>query len=249
MPQLDTLTLGVKDPDAQRHFYRDVLEMSDLGDGRIGYAQAEVTLNFVQASGAYISQPADLYWKIAISVPDIDLAFEQLTAGGHECSPPRQFRDVGHLAKLTDPEGFTVELLDHWFKDERPASADMDPNKLGGGPHISLVTLRTDDIARVEPDLLSFGMTLVSVQPVTPHGFTLYFYSFADELPPDSDLKAIQNRTWVYQRRTTLLEIQEVHTLESVAVPNQGNAGYMGLTLGGVEGDGASDLLRINAKS
>lgn len=249
MPQLDTLTLGVKDPDAQRKFYYDVLGMSDLGEGRIGYGRAEVALRFVQASGTYSPQVTDLYWKIAISVPDIDLAFQQLAASGQECSSPRQFRDVGHLAKLVDPEGFTVELLDHWFKGERPQSKDINPDKLGGGPHISLVTLRTHDIAKVEPDILSFGMAPVSVQPVTPHGFTLYFYNFGDELPPDSDLKAIQNRTWVYQRRTTLLEIQEVHALESATLPNQGDAGYMGLTLCGVEGDCASDLLRIEAKS
>ncbi len=230
MAKLGTLTLRVTDADAQRTFYRDVLGMSDLGDDRLGYSEQEVALRFVAAETPYIPQPTDLYWKIAISVPNIDLAYTQLTAAGAECSAPNQFRDVGYLAKVTDPEGFTVELIDHHFKGDRPGGT-VDETRLGGGPHLSLVTLRSADIAAVEPEILGCGMTPLSIQPVTPFGFTLYFYAFTEDTPPNPDLKAVENRTWVYRRRYTVLEIQHVHALTAEIAPAGKAGGYGGLAI------------------
>ncbi len=245
LPKLDTLTLRVKNPDKQRKFYIDVLGMSDIGDGRVAYSQQEVAIRFVAAQEPYEPKPEDVYWKIALSVPNIDLAYDQLHRAGMNCSEPNQFRDVGYLAKFIDPEGFTVELIDHWFKGDRPNEA-YNESLLGGGAHLSLITLRTGDIAAVQPDILSWGMKPLSVQPVEPYGFTLYFYGFANETRPDENLEAIENRTWVYQRPYTVLEIQHVHVLEAESRPAQDACGYQGLTISSANLAGASERLGID---
>jgi len=230
MAKIETLTLRVSDRNAQRKFYRDTLGMDDLGDGRIGYNHQETALQFVQADAPYNPQLNDLYWKIALSVPDIDLACAQLEEHGIECTEPTQFRDVGYLAKFTDPEGFTIELIDHWFKGERPM-ARHDETRLGGGAHLSLVTLRTADIAAVEPEIIACGMKPISVQPVDPYGFTLYFYAFTDETPPNPDLSAVENRTWVYRRPYTVLELQHVYAMAEERIALEGQGGFQELAI------------------
>ncbi len=243
MPALEILTLRVTDPDAQRRFYCDVLGMSHQGDGRVGYADREAALQFVAAETPYTPQPSDLYWKIALSVLNIDLACAQLRARGVACSQPSQFRDVGYLAKVTDPEGFTVELIDHWFQGGRPAEIAAEPvdeTRLGGGAHLSLVTLRTASIDDIQPDILDLGMTPLSIQPVEPYGFTLYFYGFTDEAPPKADLQAIENRTRVYQRPYTVLEIQHVHALDAETPPGENAGGY-----GGIKVSSAPEPVRL----
>ncbi|CUH53576.1 VOC family protein [Shimia marina] len=230
MAHLDTLTLRVSNPDAQRCFYRDVFGMSESDNGTLSYSAQDVSLSFEQAQHPYAPQDSDLFWKIAIAVPNIDLAVSQLRAAGVECTTPKQFRDVGYLAKAMDPEGFPVELIDHHFKGNRP-TRPYDESLLGGGPHINLVTLRTSDITAIQPDILSWGLPLLSIQDVTPFGFTLYFYGSTQASPPNADPTAVENRPWLYQRPETLLEIQHVPALERETVPQVGAAGYAGLTI------------------
>lgn len=227
MAKLETLVLRVSDPAAQVAFYRDVLGMSELGDGRVGYGGAEAAIRFEQASQPYDAQRSDLYWKIALSVPDIELAVQQLRARGVTCSDPKQFRDVGYLAHATDPEGFVIELLDHHFQGQRPSGYVVDRARLGGGAHFSLITLRCGNLAAVEPQLFEQGMAMLSVQDVSAYGFTLYFYAFTDEQPPNPDFSAIENRSWVYRRPYTVLEIQHDHALEAEVKPDAGAAGYV----------------------
>ncbi len=231
MAQIRTLTLRVQDVAAQRRFYCDVLGMSDLGDGRVGYGGAQAALRFLPAAHPYDPQPDDLYWKIALSVPDIELARTQLTRAGVPCSTARQFRDVGYLAQATDPEGFSIELLDHHFQGQRPDGWPVDPDRLGGGAHLSLVTLRWGDIGEIAPQIAALGLVPLSVQPVLPYGFTLYFYADTDEQPPNPDLTALDNRSWVYQRPYTVLEIQSVKGLTTPRRPHMAQAGYAGLSL------------------
>lgn len=218
------------DPDVQKEFYCEILGMRDLGDGRIGYHEQEVAIRFVEAKLPYAPSPEDLYWKIALSVPNIDLACSQLRNLGVECSEPNQFRDVGYLAKFLDPEGFSIELIDHWFKGDRP-NGEYDETLLGGGAHLSLVTLRTSDISAIEPDILRTGMTPLSVQPVEPFGFTLYFYGPPGEKSPNPDLTAIENRTWTYRRPYTVLEVQHVHSGISERVPAENEGGFESLAI------------------
>ncbi|MEX0286730.1 MAG: VOC family protein [Paracoccaceae bacterium] len=247
LPRLDSLTLRVLDPEGQRRFYRDVIGMSDLESGRVGFSEGEMALAFAPASTPYEPSPSDLYWKIALSVPDLDLAFTQLVAKGVDVTEPRQFRDVGYLAKFTDPEGFSVELIDHHFQGDRPATA-LDETLLGGGAHLSLLTLRSSDITAIEPDILDWGMVPLSVQPVEPFGFTLYFYAFTDERPPNPDLNAVENRTWTYQRPYTVLEIQHVYDLEQETLPEEGAAGYAGASYVTQGADFRSDALQLATK-
>ncbi|MDA8586911.1 VOC family protein [Rhodobacteraceae bacterium] len=247
LTKLDTLTLSVKNPAAQQRFYCEVLGMSDRGEGRLAYAPQEIALRFVAADAPYVPRPSDLYWKIALSVPNIDLAYKQLQKAGVSCTAPVQFRDVGYLAKITDPEGFTVELIDHWFEGERPEE-QHDETLLGGGAHLSLLTLRTADIAAVEPEILNLGMTPLSVQPVDPYGFTLHFYAFTDEQPPNENLEAVENRTWVYRRPYTVLEIQHVHALTTETTPSENVGGYSGVTIRSADPLASYERLKITAE-
>ena len=217
-------------PDSQQFFYRRVLGMSSQDNGGLGYSDREMSLILTQSETPYRPQPSDLYWKIAISVPNIELAYQQLVTRGAQVSEPHQFRDVGYLAHVTDPEGFTVELIEHWFQGDRPSEA-LDDTLLGGGPHISLLTLRTADIVSVERDLLEAGMTPPGVQPVEPYGFTLYFYRFTDETPPQPDLTAIEDRTWLYRRPYTVLEIQHVYGLVAETHPLERAGGFAGASV------------------
>ena len=230
MSKLHTLALRVVRPDTQRRFYRSVMGMFTFGNGGLGYSDREMRLIFTQAETPYCPQPSDLYWKIAVSVPNIELAYRQLVSRGAQVSKPHQFRDVGYLAHITDPEGFTVELIEHWFQGDRPRRS-VDETLLGGGPHISLLTLRSADIARVEPDLLKLGMRPLGVQPVEPYGFTRYCYGFTQETPPQPDLTAIENRTWLYRRPYTVLEIQHVHGLDAETHPLKQAGGFAGATV------------------
>lgn len=230
MTKIDQLTLKVTDPIQQKQFYCDVLGMMDLGRNTVGYAGAQASISFTAAETPYSPEKSELYWKIALSVPNIELACSQLQWAGVQCTDPHQFEDVGYLAHFTDPEGFPIELIDHAFKGHR-LDDRYDKALFGGGAHLNLVTLRTANINEVEPQLLKWGMRKLSVQPVEKYGFTLHFYGFTDETPPDENLMAVINRTWVYQRPFTVLELQEVSALKTVSLSSKRAGGYDGLTI------------------
>ena len=230
VPKLNTLVLRTKHPERQRAFYRQVFGMSNQAGGGLGYAESQLSIRFEQARTGYQPQPTDLYWKIAIAVPNIELAYEQLTAQGVTIGEPEQFRDIGYLTQAYDPEGFNVEIIEHWFKGHRPKVA-VDSSLLGGGPHINLLTLRTPDISVLEPEILAAGMKALSVQRVEALGFTLYFYADTADKPPNPQLEAIENRTWVYTRPYTVLEVQHVASLVCETAPCDAAAGYVGTEL------------------
>lgn len=230
MPQINQITFRVADPEAQVRFYCDVLGMQRLGADCVGYGGAQAALRFIKAEGVYTPRPTDMYWKIALSVPNLELAHQQLAQAGIACSEPRQFEDVRYLAHFADPEGFPIELLDHAFKGERD-TAGHEPDAFGGGAHLSLLTLRTADIAADEPTLLGWGMRKLSVQPLTDYGFDLHFYALTDEEPPNAELTAVENRTWVYQRPYTVLELQRVNQLSETTDTDR----YVGALIAGPE--------------
>ena len=47
----------------------------------------------------------DNYWKIGLTMADLDAIRAELMAKGIEVSEPRQFRDIGYLCHLTNPDG------------------------------------------------------------------------------------------------------------------------------------------------
>ncbi len=201
--------------------------MAELDTDTVGYGGVQASLRFHQSDLSYSPRATDLYWKIAISVPNIQLAHQQLTEKGIEVSEPTQFKDVGYLAHFKDTEGFTIELIEHWFKGNRPAIT-TDKKVLGGGPHLNLLTLRSNHIQEVTSQFSQLGMKLLSIQPVESHRFTLYFFAFTDESPPDLNAYAVVNREWVYQRDYTVLEIQYLHDRPEIRQRQSDSAGYIG---------------------
>ena len=232
MPTLEAIRLRCSDPESQKQFYCDVLGMQQRANGTIGYTGEEAGLLFEATKAPYRPSPNDLYWKIALAVPNIDLAHRQLVQKGIAVQAPRQVGDVAYLAHLQDPEGFTIELLDHWFEGDRPAEAS-ETQRLGGGPCLNLLTLRAADIGPVDRSVKTLGMTPLSVVPVPTGGFTLYFYAFTDERPPSPDLLALENRTWVYQRPYTVLEVQHISGAQRMKRPQAREGGYGGTLVSG----------------
>lgn len=211
---LDGIALTVRDPETLASFYCTVLGMKRMDHSigiAVGYGGQGAALILKQAvSGPpYRHKPDDRYWKIAITLPDLDVAVDQLTQNGVAATEPRQFQEIARMSHLADPEGYVIELLQHTFEG-KPLTAVGDRSlPLGGGAQIGLVTLRTNDIA-TDLDFCSnhLGMTYLSRQAVTDRGFDLYFLAFTNEQPPNSDVNAVENREWLWQRPYTSLEFQ-----------------------------------------
>ncbi|UWQ62429.1 VOC family protein [Leisingera caerulea] len=209
--RLSGVQLQVQDPERLARFYSDVLGMtarSENGGWRAGYAGADADL-VLQPGGRPVQHSRDeRYWKIGICLPDLDTACEQLRQKGIEVSAPHQFRNIGYMAHLHDPEGFAIELLQHDFQGKRPDGAGDPALPLGGGAHLGQITLRTGDIAAELA--MRADMTLLSVQDVAEFGFDLHFLAYTDETPPDPDLQAVGNRPWLWKRPYTTLEFQHI---------------------------------------
>lgn len=246
MPKIETIILRCVKPDAQQRFYTEVLGMRDLGHGTVGYGQEEARLQFVQTDKPYAPNPNDHFWKLALAVPDIELAYAQLRANKFDVSQPHQFQDIGYLAHFRDPEGFLVELIDHSFKGERPDTENVSPHLFGGGAHLNLLTLRTVDMEQTHRKCLDWGMKLLSIQPVKGRGFTLYFYAFTDDGPPSADPEALENRPWLYRRPYTVLEMQHLHEADTIEPSGIAHAGYAGFTISSAKADSAGFTLRAD---
>ncbi|WP_323777195.1 VOC family protein [Leisingera sp.] len=211
MKRLSGLRLRVQNPERLAGFYADVFGMEVQAEGeawRAGYAGQDADLILLPGGVQVPHKRDERYWKIGICLPDLDTACEQLRRKGVEVLAPHQFRDIGYMAYLHDPEGYAIELLQHDFADSRPDRAGDTALPLGGGAHIGQITLRTGDIAA---EILAHAdMKLVSVQDVAEFGFDLHFLAFTDETPPDPDLRAVANREWLWRRPYTTLEFQHI---------------------------------------
>ena len=84
---------------------------------RLGYRRQGGCLELrpSPAGNRYRHDGLDVYWKVGITLPDIDVAFEQLRNADVAVTEPRHFQDIGYMCHLADPEGFQVELLQHTF--------------------------------------------------------------------------------------------------------------------------------------
>lgn len=230
--QLSRLCLKVEDADALSAFYTDVLGMRDLGgpgSPAHGYDPGQCLLVFDAGDvGPYQPASDDLYWKIGITVRDLDHAVAYLHERGWPVSEPRQFRDIGYMAHLNDPAGFAIELLQQGF--EGSASPAGGGHPIGGQAILAHLTLRITDLAAAQRLCeAQLGMRLMSVQPVPERGFALYFYAWSDEPLPDPDLAAVENREWLWARPYTLLELQHWHeTAGPMTRPQPTQAGLAG---------------------
>ncbi|KIC09512.1 glyoxalase [Leisingera sp. ANG-M1] len=211
MKRLSGVRLQVENPENLARFYADVFGMNVQAEGgawRAGYAGEDADLILLSGGSRAAHSRNERYWKIGICLPDLDIACEQLRQKGVEVSAPHQFRDIGYMAHLHDPEGFAIELLQHDFLGNRPEGAGDASLPLGGGAHVGQITLRTGDIAA---ELAAHAdMKLLSVQDVSEFGFDLHFLAYTDEVPPDPDLQAVANREWLWRRPYTTLEFQHI---------------------------------------
>jgi len=238
--RLAGVALNVTVPEQLATFYTHHLGMSIDRSGdflRVGYggSSAGVELRPSPSPGPYVHDASDEYWKIGITVPDVDMAFEQLSRAGVAVTQPRQFLDIGYMCHLTDPSGHHIELLQHTFEGQ-PRTVPGNPDlPLGGGAQIGQITLRVVDLdGALALYQRSLGMRLLSKQVVAGRDFTLYFLAFTDETPPDSDIEAVTNRPWLWQRPYTTLELQHLSEPgKTVRQSPAGNAGYAGLLFAG----------------
>lgn len=240
--------LRARSPETLARFYVERLGMTVLDEGPpivVGYGgnDAAIELQRASAGADYGHRREDRYWKIGITLPNVDIARAQLAEAGVSVSQPNQFGDIGYMCHLQDQEGFSIELLQHRFGAQRAQGEGNPARVLGGGARVGQITLRTKNLDAA----LAFyrdrlGMTLLSIQPVTDYGFTLYFLAFTDERPPASDLEAVGNREWLWQRPYTTLELQHVPgSARSFTLPGDGEAGFAGIAITG-SGERASLL-------
>lgn len=238
--RLSGVALNVAAPEKLAEFYTHHLGMAVDRSGdflRVGYggSGASLELRSSSSSGPYSHDASDEYWKIGITLPDVDMAFDQLSRAGVAVTQPRQFLDIGYMCHFSDPDGFQIELLQHTFEGQvrtLPGNSDL---LLGGGAQIGQITLRVVDLeGALAHYQRSMGMRLLSKQVVPGRGFTLYFLAFTDETPPEDDIEAVANRPWLWQRPYTTLELQ--HLTEPgrhIRSTPPGGAGYTGLLIEG----------------
>ena len=238
--RLTGMALNVVSPEKLAAFYTNHLGMAvDSSEEflRVGYGEpgASLELRPVPSPEPYVHDASDEYWKIGITLRDVDMAFEQLSRAGVAVTQPRQFLDIGYMCHLTDPQGFQIELLQHTFEGQphtMPGNPDL---PLGGGAQIGQITLRVVDLdSALALYQRSLGMRLLSKQIVAGRDFTLYFLALTDETPPDSDIEAVANRPWLWQRPYTTLELQHLTGPgRIVRRAHGGSAGYAGLLFAG----------------
>ena len=230
--RMSAVILRVADPKGLAQFYRNVLGMQVLVEGdarRVGYPGQDADLLLIPGGGGYVQDRGQRYWKIGITLPNVDLAAEYLKGLGVPVSAPRQFLDIGYMCHLNDPEGFGIELLQHDFEGNRPDGAG-DPAAPFARACVGQITLRTGDIAAEDAVCRKLGMRLLSVQDVAHYGFDLHFYAFTDETPPAADLWAVENREWLWKRPYTTLEFQHIADAQFSPVPD-----YKGIEIEGLE--------------
>ncbi len=238
--RLAGVALNVASPEKLAAFYTKHLGMAAERSGdfvRLGYGGPAASLELRPSPSAkpYVHDASDEYWKIGITLPNVDMAFEQLNRAGVAVTRPRQFLDIGYMCHLTDPEGFQIELLQHTFEGQ-PRTVPGNPGlPLGGGAQIGQITLRVAGINRaLALYQRSIGMRLLSRQVVAGRDFTLYFLAFTGETAPNRDIEAVENRPWLWQRPYTTLELQ--HLTEPgrhIRSTPSGDAGYARLLIEG----------------
>ncbi len=237
--RLSRLCFNVCNAAQQADFYTSLLGMEQLGEDAgpaFGYHQDQALLEFRESPRkAYAPAGDDLYWKIGITLQNLDYAVEYLTSQGWPVSAPRQFRDIGYMCHLTDPEGLHIELLQQGFEGNHGAIPNAG-HPIGAQAILAHLTLRVANLDAAKDAFGgAMGMRLMSVQPVPERDFSLYFYSWSDAPLPEPDLEAVGNREWLWARPFTLLELQHLEAASAVRAPRPDEAGFAGFAYGGDE--------------
>lgn len=244
--QLARHTLRIADPGRSLPFYENVLGMKVLEQRLSGDATHYLlgffpqgqhadtrTLDSLQSqSGCFLElvhdsvQPAaevrrqpdthEGYWKIALSVADLEIAHAKLIAKGVTPDEPRQVGDIAYLCHLNDPDGYCVELIQHDFKQNHTGMAEDSRYPLGTSTSFLLITYRIKDASTsLEFYTGALGMRLLSKQCVAARNFTLYFLAYSDEPLPVADVEHVDNREWLWQRPYAMVELQHIWGTEA----------------------------------
>ena len=156
------------------------------------------------------------YWKIGLVLQDVDSAVQCLSKHV-PVSTANQFVDVGYLTALQDPHSYNIELLQDTFQVN---FKEMDGEKIGPLnqpyiPSLGQITIRcrnAEETCNFYTKVL--GMKLVCTQvPGNRYPFTLYFFAYTTEKPPNEDVSAVENREWLYQKSFCQIEVQHKHNL------------------------------------
>lgn len=215
----------VPDLDRTRRFYRDVLgfdAVDESGTLICALPQGARLLFHEAAVAAHESAGRSRYWKIGLTMPDLDRAVAHLDRIGWAVSRPRQFLDIGYMCHLTDPSGLPIELLQQGF--EGRAARGPAGHDIGAQATLAHLTLRAETRAAADAEWLGAGMTLMSIQPAPSCGFTLFFYADTDEPPPDPE--AVASREWLWRRPYTLVEMQVFDDGRAIKPPIASMAGF-----------------------
>lgn len=215
--QIHYLKLTVSDLSTSLSFYQNILGavcLSKTTDSIVlefGPGQTQLVL---QEKKNLHYQPSyqDRYWKIGLTLHDLDMACDCLSQLGVPFSGPSQFVDIGYLSHLQDPDGYTIELLQTTFKDQTKVSVTTHPqHPLKQQTQFAHISLRVKDIQAA----LSFyqeqlKMTLCGWMSAHDYQFSLYFLGDCHLQAPNQNLEAVENRPWLWQRKTTFIELQHV---------------------------------------
>jgi catechol 2,3-dioxygenase-like lactoylglutathione lyase family enzyme len=214
-------------------FYGHLLGMGSYQDGTalsFGYGTETCRIYFdIGDFPRREPQGNDFYWKIGLTVRNLDAAVESLTKQGWPVTDPRQFQQIGYLCHLRDPAGNAIELLQQGFEGREGGVPEGHP--IGSQATLAHITLRVRDIEACRTYLEGeLGLRLMSVQPVPDFGFTLYFFSWNEEPLPNPDLEAVENREWLWARPYPLLELQHIHQDGVIRKPQGEEAGFAALS-------------------
>jgi len=181
------------------------------------------------------------YWKIGIVLQDVNRAVQCFKEHGIHVKTGGQFVDVGFLTSLRDPQGYGIELLQETFEDNfKPMRGEkVAPLKQPYHPAVGQITIRCTDAEKTchfYTEVL--GMKLVCTEvPGNKYPFTLYFFAYTTEHPPNKDVSAVENREWLYQRPFCQIEIQHRHNLPATFSYQTGDdeeslrLGHVGISL------------------
>ena len=221
---LDHLKLRVSGPKTLR-FYTDLLGLQLNESLRYSLEEQDFGLEFEfsEPSEPYKLEAHHGYWKLGLTTNHVDSAYRFLTNRGWRVSNPLQFRDIGYLCHLRDPDGLNLELLQHDFGKPLPNDSAVLPEL-----RIAHVTLRIADPQASLDFYQNLGLKLLSIQPVVPHRFTLFFLADTQEAPPNNDLQAVSNRPWLWRRPYPVLELQHCWDLRPEPAQNT-ELGYVHL--------------------
>ncbi|MEM8863466.1 MAG: VOC family protein, partial [Chloroflexota bacterium] len=202
-----------KDGNLEHHYYLSFRPRTSVSATRLEHPNTLLKLIYQDdVLGKVPNQnqfQKDGYWKIGITLEDVDLARESLLQTGVEVSEPRQFRDIGYLCHLADPDGHSIELLQHTFNKNEPPSMLNSAYVLNTRPTFGQITLRVKDAKKsLRFYQQGLGMRLLSRQVVEPYNFTLYFLAYTNDKLPFVDIDHVGNREWLWQRPYTTLELQ-----------------------------------------